>query len=141
MSINNNEPILGIWFGNFYGPALDDRAFIDRSVRKMAQLGFSCVELDSKAWEDFRDRFEGGESSEYVAQQEYIMEAVQREGMAYMFLALYLNGDNLYPHIRFSPPIYGESVMRAAGASGHGRSRAETGRSAGLLQRLPGLWL
>ena len=46
------------------------------------------------------------------------MEAARREGLAYIFLALYGNGDNLYPHIRFSPPIHGESVTRRDGTDG-----------------------
>lgn len=118
MSKAIHEPLFSVWFGNFYRPAFDDRAFLDASMREISRLGFNCVELDSKAWEDFRDRFAGGEASDYVAQQEYMMDAAQREGMAYLFLALYLNGDNLYPHIRFSPPIHGESVTNADGKDG-----------------------
>ena len=34
-----------------------------------------------------------------------------RHGLTYNFLVLYLNGDNLYPHIRFSPPVFGEEVV------------------------------
>ena len=113
-----DEPLMVLWFGNFYRPAYDDRAFIDASMREIAHLGFNCVELDSKAWEDFQERCRGGEASQYVAQQEYMMEAAGRHGLAYMFLALYLNGDNLYPHIRFSPPIYGESVVKLDGTDG-----------------------
>ena len=118
MSKEIREPLFAVWFGNFYRPAFDDRAFLDASMKVIARLGFNCVELDSKAWEDFRDRFAGGEASDYVAQQEYMMEAAGREGLAYMFMALYLNGDNLYPHIRFSPPIHGESVTNADGTDG-----------------------
>ncbi|MGN0773449.1 MAG: alpha-amylase family protein [Candidatus Ventricola sp.] len=112
------EPLMTLWFGNFYRPAFDDRAFIDQSVRSIRDMGFNCIQLDSKAWEDFRARFAGGEASDYVAQQEYMMEAIHREGLAHSFMALYLNGDNLYPNIRFSPPIYGESVVRADGSDG-----------------------
>ena len=113
-----DEPLMALWFGNFYRPAYDDRAFIDASMMEIAKLGFNCVELDSKAWEDFQERCRGGEASQYVAQQEYMMEAARRHGLAYMFLALYLNGDNLYPHIRFSPPVYGESVTNMDGTNG-----------------------
>ena len=118
MSKRIDEPLMALWFGNFYRPAYDDREFVDESMREIAGMGFNCVELDSKAWVDFRERCRGGEASGYVAQQEYMMQAAQRAGLAYMFLALYLNGDNLYPHIRFSPPIYGESVTRADGTDG-----------------------
>ena len=45
-----DEPLMVLWFGNFYRPAYDDRAFIDASMREIAHLGFNCVELDSKAW-------------------------------------------------------------------------------------------
>jgi len=27
-----HEPLMAIWFGNFYRPAFDDRAFIDASA-------------------------------------------------------------------------------------------------------------
>ena len=119
MSKEIKEPLLSVWFGNFYRPAYDDRAFLDDSLSAIAHMGFNCVELDSKAWEDFYDRFQGKPASPYVAQQEYMMDVCGEHGLAYMFLALYLNGDNLYPNIRFSPPIYGESVMRADGTDGH----------------------
>ena len=118
MSVRVNQPLLCLWFGNFYRPAYDDRTFVDASMKAIAALGFNCVELDSKDWEDFRVRCEGGEASEYVAQQEYMMEAARREGLAWMFLALYANGDNLYPHIRFSPPVRGDSVIRPDGTDG-----------------------
>ncbi len=113
-----DEPLMTVWFGNFYRPAFDDRAFIDESMRRIREMGFNNVELDSKAWEDFAERYAGGEASDYVAQQEYMMEAAAKNGLAHMFLALYLNGDNLYPHIRFSPPIHGESVINSDGTDG-----------------------
>lgn len=112
------EPLIGLWFGNFYRPAYDDRAFVDEGVRLIRQMGFNSVQLDSKAWEDFAERYAGGEASAYVAQQEYMMEAIRREGLSHQFMALYLNADNLYPNIRFSPPIYGESVENPDGSDG-----------------------
>lgn len=113
-----NEPLMTLWFGNFYRPAFDDRAFVEASARAIREMGFNCVLLDSKAWEDFRERFQGGDASPYVAQQEFMMDVFRREGLCHAFLALYLNGDNLYPNIRFSPPILGESVIRADGTDG-----------------------
>lgn len=113
-----SEPLMTLWFGNFYRPAYDDRAFVDDAMQRIRQMGFNAVLLDSKAWEDFRDRYAGGEASQYVAQQEYMMQASSREGLAHMFLSLYLNGDNLYPNIRFSPPIHGESVTLPDGTDG-----------------------
>ena len=90
-----NEPLMTLWFGNFYRPAFDNRAFIDQSMKIIREMGFNCVQLDSKAWEDFRARYADGEASRYIAQQEYMMEAAHREGLAHSFMALYLNGDKL----------------------------------------------
>ncbi len=118
MTKHISEPLMTLWFGNFYRPAYDDRAFVDDAMKRIRQMGFNTVLLDSKAWEDFRDRYAGKEASQYVAQQEYMMQAAAREGLAHMFLSLYLNGDNLYPNIRFSPPIHGESVTLPDGTDG-----------------------
>lgn len=119
METHISEPLLTLWFGNFYRPAYDDKAFVDSAMQHIRSMGFNAVLLDSKAWEDFRDRYAGGAASQYVAQQEYMMEAAAREGLAHLFLSLYLNGDNLYPNIRFSPPIHGESVTLPDGTDGH----------------------
>lgn len=119
MTMPIHEPLLTVWFGNFYSPAYDDQAFVDQSMADIRRAGFNCVLLDTKAWEDFRQRCEGGDASPYVAQQEYMMGAAARAGLGYAFLSLYLNGDNLYPNIRFSPPIYGESVTLPDGSDGH----------------------
>ena len=116
--MDRHEPLLSIWFGNFYSPAYDDRAFVDASMHQLKKLGFNTVELDSKDWQDFREAFSGGQPSDYVSMQTYMREAAHREGLGHMFLALYLNGDNLYPNIRFSPPVYGESVTAADGTDG-----------------------
>ena len=113
-----SEPLMTLWFGNFYRPAYDDREFVDNAMQNIRRMGFNAVLLDSKAWEDFRDRYAGGEASQYIAQQEYMMQSATREGLAHMFLSLYLNGDNLYPNIRFSPPIHGESVTLPDGTDG-----------------------
>ena len=112
------QPMLSIWFGNFYCPAFDDRAFLDASMNELRDLGFNTVELDSKDWQDFRDYFDGQAASPYVNMQMYMMDAMHALGLGHMFLALYLCGDNLYPHIRFSPPVYGESVTAPDGKDG-----------------------
>lgn len=114
-----SEPLMTLWFGNFYRPAYDDQTFADGAMERIRDMGFNAVLLDSKAWEDFRERFQGGAASPYVAQQEYMMRSAAEHGLAYLFLSLYLNGDNLYPNIRFSPPIYGESVTLPDGSDGH----------------------
>ncbi len=112
------EPYINIWFGNFYRPAFDDRQFVKESISLLKRLGFNSVMLDSKAWEDFKERYETGRASQYVAMQEYMQQELRAAGMSHEFLALYLNGDNLYPNIRFSPPIYGESVTDKDGKDG-----------------------
>lgn len=112
------EPYINIWFGNFYRPAYDNKEFVKENIALLKKLGFNSVLLDSKAWEDFRERFQGKEASPYVSMQEYMQQELKKAGMSHEFLALYLNGDNLYPNIRFSPPIYGESVIDADGNDG-----------------------
>lgn len=118
MHMHIDEPLITLWFGNFYRPAYDDRFFVNMAMQNIRRMGFNAVLLDSKAWEDFRDRYAGGEASQYVAQQEYMMRSAAEAGLAHMFLSLYLNGDNLYPNIRFSPPIHGESVTLQNGTDG-----------------------
>lgn len=112
------EPYINVWFGNFYKPAFDDEEFVTDAVSLLKRLGFNSVLLGAKAWEDFAERFEGGEASQYVKMQEFMQKELERQEMSHEFLALYLNGDNLYPNIRFSPPIYGESVVNPDGSDG-----------------------
>lgn len=118
LTLENGDPLLSIWFGNFYRPAFDDKQYTDDTMRKLSKMHFNCVMLDSKAWEDFSVRYAGGEASQYISAQEYMMESAAQNGLSHLFLALYLNGDNLYPNIRFSPPVYGESVQNADGTDG-----------------------
>lgn len=115
---NTGEPYINVWFGNFYKPAYDDKAFVKKGIALLKDLGFNSVRVDAKAWEDFKTRCEGGPASQYVAMQEYMERELKAQGMSHEFLALYLNADNLYPNIRFSPPIYGESVVNAEGQDG-----------------------
>jgi hypothetical protein len=110
MDKKHGEPFINIWFGNFYEPAFSDRAFIERAISDIGKMGFNNVMLDSKSWEDFFARYDGEEASPYVEMQEYMIGEIKKWGLAHNFLAIYLNGDNLYPHIRFSPPILGEAV-------------------------------
>lgn len=114
----SGRPYINIVFGNFYSPAYDDEAFVDRTMRLVKELGFHSVMFDTKAWEDFKERCEGGACSQYVKMQEYMGRSAHAHGLAYNFLLLYMNGDNLYPHIRFSPPIYGEQTVGPDGAPG-----------------------
>lgn len=118
IDIKTGEPYINVWFGNFYRPAYDGYNFIDEAIKMLKENGFNSILLDSKAWEDFRDRYAGGVASTYVKTQEYMQKRILEEGMTYNHLALYLNADNLYPNIRFNPPIYGESVVNANGSDG-----------------------
>lgn len=117
-SKNDNRPYINVIFGNFYSPAYDDEDFIDETMELIRSLGFNSVMFDTKAWEDFKERYETGALSQYVKMQEYMGDSAHRHGLAYNFLLLYLNGDNLYPHIRFSPPIFGEETVYLDGRPG-----------------------
>lgn len=134
------EPFLNIWFGNFYRPAFDDKSFVDYGIAKLKELGFNGIQLDSKAWEDFRDRYAGGEASDYVAQQEYMMEVCRKNGIGYNFMSLYLCADNLYPNIRFSPPIFGESVTNADGSDGRWYKYWSDKAKDSMIEHLKGLF-
>ena len=114
----SGAPYLNVWFGNFYRPAYDDQAFVAEGMELLKKLGFNSVLLDSKDWEDFRERYEGKPASQYVGMQEFMMEQIKKRGLSHTFLAIYLNADNLYPNIRFSPPVFGESVVTAKGNDG-----------------------
>lgn len=118
VSRTDNRPYINVIFGNFYCPAYDDEAFVDETMQLIRELGFNSVMFDTKAWEDFRERYDTGALSQYVKMQEYMGRSAREHGLGYNFLLLYLNGDNLYPHIRFSPPIYGEETVRADGTPG-----------------------
>lgn len=134
------KPFINVWFGNFYRPAYDDKAFVDKAIAQLADMGFNGIQLDSKAWEDFRERFNGGDASQYVAQQEYMMEVCRKNGISYNFLALYLCADNLYPNIRFSPPIFGESVTNPNGTDGRWYKYWSDKAKDSMIEHLTGLF-
>jgi hypothetical protein len=107
--------MLGIWFGNFFEPFYSDRESVRRGIAEAAELGFTTINLDSKAWEDFFARYRGEAASPYVAMQEFMMQEAAARGLDYTHLALYLCGDNLYPTIRDVPPVRGEESVRPNG--------------------------
>lgn len=113
-----NKPFKAVWFGNFYRPAYDDREYCAKTAELIARLGFTSCVLDCKDWEDIRARCAGGEASQYVKSLEWTMEALGANGIGHTYLSMYLNGDNLYPDIRFSAPVFGESVTAADGSDG-----------------------
>ena len=110
-----NIPFLSIWFGNFFEPFYSDFKATRDGIADCAALGFNSLNLDSKAWEDFFERYRGGKASQYVKMQEFIMAEAAKLGLDYTCLALYLCGDNLYPTIRSVPPVRGEEPMRPNG--------------------------
>lgn len=114
----DHRPYMNVIFGNFYSPAYDDETFVDETMELIKEMGFNSVMFDTKAWEDFRERYETGALSQYVKMQEYMGQSALRHGLYYNFLLLYMNGDNLYPHIRFSPPIFGEEITFWGGKPG-----------------------
>ena len=114
----DNRPYMNVIFGNFYSPAFDDEEFVDETMGLIKELGYNSVMFDTKAWEDFRERYETGALSQYVKMQEYMGKSAHEHGLFYNFLLLYLNGDNLYPHIRYSPPIFGEEITYLDGTPG-----------------------
>lgn len=118
IDVKTKEPYINIWFGNFYKPAYDNQEFIKYGIDLLKSCGFNSILLDAKAWQDFDDRYEGKEASQYVSMQEYMQEQIREQGLSHVFMALYLNGDNLYPNIRFSPPIYGSSIINIDGTDG-----------------------
>ncbi|WP_026494970.1 beta-galactosidase trimerization domain-containing protein [Butyrivibrio sp. WCD3002] len=112
------EPYINIIFGNFYCPGYDDEKFVHETMGLIRKLGFNSVMLDTKDSEDFRERVAAGPASQYVKMQEFMMRSAKENGLSFNFLLLYLNGDNLYPHIRFSPPVLGEGITWYGGEPG-----------------------
>lgn len=112
---NNRRPMISIWFGNFFEPFYSDYETTRKGIADCAALGFNSINLDSKAWEDFFERYRGGKASQYVKMHEFMMAEIAKHDMDYTCLALYLCGDNLYPNIRSVPPVRGEEPMRPNG--------------------------
>ncbi|MGN7862399.1 hypothetical protein ACTJI8_17585 [Microbacterium sp. 22303] len=111
------QPMLGLWFGNFFEPFYSDESATRRGIADIAALGFTSVNLDSKPWEDFFARYQGEDASRYVSMQELMMSEAALNGLDVTCLALYLCGDNLYPTIRDVPPVRGEDAVRPDGSS------------------------
>ncbi|MFM8830922.1 MAG: hypothetical protein ACKOHM_07950, partial [Spartobacteria bacterium] len=80
-------------------------------MKDIQAMGFNSINLDSKPWEDFFDRYRGEPASQYVGMQEFMMEQAHALGMGHSFLAVYLNGDNCFPELRDVPPVRGEEAI------------------------------
>ena len=57
-SKKDGKPYMNVIFGNFYSPAFDDEDFVDETMELIRTLGFNSVMFDTKAWEDFKERYE-----------------------------------------------------------------------------------
>ena len=115
---NSAHPYINLWFGNFFEPAFSSEEFRTEGIDRIRDMGFNSILLDSKAWQDFFDRYAGQEATQYVAAQEHMISEIQKSGLSHCFLAIYLNGDNLYPNIRYSPPVFGEEPTAPSGEPG-----------------------
>jgi hypothetical protein len=113
----SGEPLLQLWFGNFFEPWLSNRARVAAALDDIRDLGFNAINLDSKAWADFLARARGEAASPYVAMQEFMMDEAHRRGLGHSFLAIYMSGDNLYPLLRDAPPVRGEDAIGPDGQS------------------------
>jgi len=113
---NSGAPMIAVWFGNFFEPFCSQYDVTGKGIAEVADLGFNSINLDSKPWEDFFERYRGGPASTYVAMQEFMMKEAEKNGMDYTCLALYLCGDNLYPSIRDIPPVRGEEAVLPDGS-------------------------
>lgn len=105
------QPMLSIWFGNFFEPFYSNFEATRKGIAEVAGFGFNSINLDSKPWEDFFARYAGEAASQYVGMQEFMMAEAATHGLDYTHLALYLCGDNLYPTIRDVPPVRGEEAV------------------------------
>lgn len=117
LKLTSGEPLLQLWFGNFFEPWLSNRERVAAAMEEIAGMGFNSINLDSKPWEDFFARYEGKPASNYVGMQEFMMERAHALGLAHSFLAVFLNGDNCFPELRDVPPVRGEEAVGVDGKS------------------------
>ena len=71
----NGEPLLSIYFANFYCPAYNDKKYVDFSIHYAKEQGFNDLNLDTKETQDFRERFHGKDASQFVKMQEYTIKS------------------------------------------------------------------
>lgn len=110
-SCGMGRPLFTAWFGNFFEPYFSDEEACRRGLEDLKNMGFNGIVLDSKLWTNFTEYFESGKESPYVRMQKYIVEQCRRLGLGVTFLALYCNGDNLYPDIYDYPPDFVEQPI------------------------------
>jgi hypothetical protein len=63
---NKKRPFISIWFGNFFEPFYSGFEATRKGIADCVALGFNSINLDSKAWGDFFDRYRGGKASQYM---------------------------------------------------------------------------
>ena len=61
---SKSHPFISIWFGNFFEPFYSDFEATRQGIADCTALGFNSINLDSKAWEDFFERYRGGKPSQ-----------------------------------------------------------------------------
>ncbi len=133
------EPLIQLWFGNFFEPWLSDRARVVAALDEIRGLGFNAVNLDSKAWADFFACYRGEPASAYVAMQVFMMAEAHQRGLGHLFLAIYLSGDNLYPVLRDAPPVRGEDAIGPDGQSLNTYKYWSEKAQASMLEHVAGL--
>lgn len=111
----NGEPMLQCWMGHFFEPFFSDPQAVREGLRAIRRMGFNAVQTDSKGTENFFSRARGEPADPYVAMQERMLKGIRDEGMRHSALAIYCNGDNLYPSITDSPAARGEEPVDLAG--------------------------
>lgn len=109
--LKSGEPLLQMWMGNFFEPFFSDAEAVHEGIRDIRKLGFNVVNTDSKATANFFARANGEPADPYVAMQESMRKWIHEEGMQHDELAIYSNGENLYPSITDSPPVRGEEPV------------------------------
>ena len=90
IQIKADEPYVSLWFGNFFEPAFSNREYIDCAMKDIARMGFNCVLLDSKSWQDFWDRYDGKGDRKYALEyyRSLGMAHAEKDGAHYFMIIL-----------------------------------------------------
>ena len=113
----NRRPLFASWFGTLFEPYYSDFEAAASAIDEMRALGINCVVLDSKLWREFSEFFRDGTENHYVAMQRRVINRCRDIGMGVSFLALYHNGDNLWPKLHDSPPEFIDPPVDLQGQS------------------------
>lgn len=135
-----DRPHFSLWFGNFFEPYYSNRDLVQKGMKEIADMGFNSIILDSKLWEDFTEFFATRKESDYVAMQRYMVQACAKNGMGVNFLALFYNGDNLYPHIRDSCPDIISPVIGRDGKPFRGYKHWDPAQTKAMIEHTANLY-